>query len=121
MKNHKLNTGLLIVLLFGLFGNFSNAQDQSKKNELTTAKFKVYGACGMCKTRIEKACKVEGITKANWDMDSQMLTVNYDKNKITEDKIHKLVAAVGHDTDKEKAKDEVYNKLPQCCQYERKK
>jgi len=31
--------------------------------------------------------------------------------------IHKAIANAGHDTDKEKAPDEVYKNLPGCCQY----
>jgi mercuric ion binding protein len=29
------------------------------------------------------------------------------------------IAAVGYDTEMHKAKDEVYNKLPECCKYDR--
>ena len=43
--------------------------------------------------------------------------IEYDEAKIKLLKIHKTIAAVGHDTDKEKASDDVYNKLPGCCLY----
>lgn len=82
--------------------------------------FKVYGACGMCKRRIEGALKeVEGLHKAEWDIETKMLTVSFDSRLITLDDIHKKVAAVGHDTDKFRAEDDVYAKLHGCCKYER--
>lgn len=84
-----------------------------------TTKFKVYGNCGMCEKRIENAAKIEGVTLADWDVDTKMLTVILDVNKVKPRDIHKAVAAVGHDTDKEKAPDEVYAALHGCCQYER--
>jgi copper chaperone CopZ len=84
-----------------------------------TAKFKVYGNCGMCEKRIEKAAKIEGVTVADWDVDTKMLSVTFDAAKVKPGQIHKAVAAVGHDTDKVKADDAVYNDLHGCCQYDR--
>jgi hypothetical protein len=75
----------------------------------------------MCKSRIQKALKLEDISAAEWDTDTKLLTVTYDPGKITNDDIQKTVAAVGHDTEKNKADDKVYDKLPGCCKYERKK
>ena len=85
----------------------------------TTDTIKVHGECGMCKSRIQKALKLEGISTAAWDADTKLLTVTYDPGKITNDEIQKKVTAVGHDTEKYKANDKVYNKLPGCCHYER--
>src|SRR5271157_2751615 len=93
------------------------AQDKSVKTE----SFKVYGNCETCKARIEKALKTDGISKANWDVKSKILTVTYNPSKISIDIIHKKIASVGHDTEKLKADDKVYACLPGCCQYERKK
>jgi mercuric ion binding protein len=85
-----------------------------------TDTFKVYGNCGMCKKRIEKATAGEGITKADWNVDTKIMTVTYDPSKITGEAIQKKIAAAGHDTEKQKTADAVYNKLPGCCQYDRK-
>ena len=82
---------------------------------------KVYGNCGMCKKRIEKALTVEGVATAAWNPETKLLIVSYDTEKISNDNIQKAVAAVGHDTDKYAADDKVYSKLPGCCLYERKK
>jgi len=86
-----------------------------------TDSFKVYGNCGMCQKRIEKAVKLEGVSAAAWDVDSKIMTITYDQSKVTLDDIQKKIAAVGHDTYKFRAEDKVYDKLPGCCLYDRKK
>jgi copper chaperone CopZ len=85
-------------------------------DEITTS-FKVSGVCGMCKDRIEEALYVTGVKAATWDRKSKMLSVTYKPKKISELKLHELVAGVGHDTEKVKAKNEVYKNLPDCCLY----
>ena len=85
-----------------------------------TEKFKVKGKCGMCETRIEKAAlSVEGVSKADWNLKTNMLEVEFNDTKTSVGKVHVAVAEVGHDTELQKAKDEVYNKLPACCKYDR--
>ena len=84
-----------------------------------TEQFTVKGACGMCETRIEKAAlSVEGVTKADWDRETQKIEVVFDDEVAQLDAIHKAIAKAGHDTEKHKAKDEVYEKLPGCCKYD---
>lgn len=85
-----------------------------------TDSVKVYGNCGMCQKRIEKAAKVDGVIKASWNVDSKVMAVTYDQSKTNLDKIEKSVTAVGHDTQKYSAENAVYDKLPGCCQYDRK-
>ena len=85
-----------------------------------TDSIKVNGECGMCKSRIQKTLKIDGISAATWNTETKMLTVTYDPAIITNDEIQKKVAAVGHDTEKYRAEDAVYNKLPGCCKYDRK-
>lgn len=85
-----------------------------------TQKFKVAGNCGMCETRIENAAKsVEGVSSADWDKETKMIEVTFDSSKTDLHKIHEAIAKVGHDTEMHKASDEVYDKLPGCCKYER--
>lgn len=84
--------------------------------------FMVYGNCGMCERRIEGAlANVKGVHSADWDMDTKVLTVQYDDEAISLDEIKKKVAAAGHDTDQFRAEKKVYDKLPGCCQYDRPK
>ncbi len=85
-----------------------------------TEKIKVYGNCGMCETRIEKAVNaIDGVSKADWNKDTKILEVTLDDAKTDIHKVHMAVAAVGHDTDMHKAPDDVYNNLPSCCKYDR--
>ena len=78
---------------------------------------KVPGNCEMCKARIEKAAKVAGVTKAEWNQKTKVLTLVYDPAKVKSDDVQKKIAAVGHDTPKFKATSTVYNVLPGCCKY----
>lgn len=108
------------ILFFSIFiFSFNFAQAQQPAGGEMTAKFKVYGNCGMCEKRIEKAAKIKGVSFADWDVDSKMLTVHFDAKKVKPTKIHQAVAGVGHDTDKVRAEDKVYNKLHECCLYDR--
>jgi copper chaperone CopZ len=85
-----------------------------------TEKFKVYGNCGMCEKRIEKAANsVEGVSAADWSKETKMVEVKFDDAKTNVHNVHMAIAKAGHDTKMHKAKDEVYNELPGCCQYER--
>lgn len=47
-----------------------------------TETIKVSGNCESCKTRIEKAAKVDGVSKATWDAKTSVLTVVYNPEKI---------------------------------------
>lgn len=92
----------------------------SCSNADTTSTFKVYGNCGMCQKTIEGALSdAEGIEKASWDMDTKMISVSFEKAKISEDQIKEKIAEAGYDTDSHRAKQETYDALHSCCQYER--
>lgn len=85
-----------------------------------TEKFIVYGNCGMCKKTIENSLKkVEGVSKGDWDNETTEITVIFNPKVITLDAIKQKIADVGYDSDTHRAKDEVYNNLHGCCQYER--
>lgn len=99
------------MLLIGTVAVFA----QSK-----TEKFEVKGNCGMCENRIEKAAKsVDGVSKADWNKETEMITVTFDEAQTNLDKVHMAIAKAGHDTKKHKASDETYEKLPGCCKYDR--
>jgi copper chaperone CopZ len=85
-----------------------------------TEKIEVKGNCGMCEKRIEKAASaVEGVSKADWNKETKQLEVTFDDTKTTLDKVEVAIAKAGHDTPHHKAKNEVYNELPDCCNYDR--
>lgn len=108
MKTIRLS--FMLSLLFASTSLFAKPKTES---------FKVLGNCGMCKNRIEKAVKVEGVSKASWDNETRLLTVTYETRKVKAKQLQQLVAAAGHDTEKAKANDAVYEALPGCCQYDR--
>jgi copper chaperone CopZ len=107
-----MKTVIYSILLFVLSSLSAQAQ-----SHVTTAHIKVYGNCGMCKARIEKVLDHPGIKKASWNTKTKDLEVVFNHKKISEQAIHELVSSAGHDTDKVKAKDEVYANLPFCCLY----
>lgn len=84
------------------------------------AVFKVYGVCGMCKRTIENAlADVKGISSAEWDLGTKMLTVAYDNKQMKLDDIKSKVAVAGYDSDTHRASDAAYEQLHACCKYER--
>ena len=62
-----------------------------------------------------------GATKADWDSKTKMIAVTFDPSKTSVDALSKKLASVGHDTEKYKADDKVYDALPTCCHYDRSK
>lgn len=102
----------LILAAFALLcAGTANAKD-------VKTSFAVNGKCGMCKKNIEAAAKtVNGVEDASWCKNGKKLSVSYDDSKTSVKAIQKKVAAAGYDTDKYKAKDKVYNALPECCKY----
>lgn len=79
---------------------------------------KVRGSCEMCKERIEKAAlSVGGVTSAVWDINQQVVHLDFDPSKTDVGKISKAIALAGHDTEKDKASQKTYDTLPACCKY----
>ena len=116
MKTIKLF--IAIALLFAT-GTAVSAQSGMKTSGTKTETFKVWGNCEMCKDRIEKNAKEEGASGASWDAKTKMVTVTFDPSKTSIDKLAKKIASAGHDTEKFKADDKVYDALPGCCHYDR--
>lgn len=112
-----MKTKVLLFIAAVLFAGTTNVMAADKEK---TEKFKVHGNCGMCESRIEKAAgAVEGVTSADWDKKTLAMTVKYDASKTNPDKVHAAIAKAGHDTDKFRAEDKVYDKLHNCCKYKR--
>lgn len=103
---------LSIITIALIFASSMYAQDST----IVETEFKVFGNCGMCKSRIEKAVKIDEVKYAKWNKDSKMLKIAYEST-VSADSLHKRITAVGHDTELMKADDKVYKKLPKCCLY----
>jgi len=110
-----MKTVKIIIVAFLAIVISSTVYSQSVTTKTET--IKVWGNCDMCKARIEKAAKVDGVSKAEWNKKDKTLTATFDPAKTNIDAIGKKIAASGHDNDKAKATDAVYDKLPGCCQY----
>ncbi len=109
------NTIALLLLLASFSGTAFTLTAQQKKVE--TIQFEVGGVCEMCKERIESALDVKGVKFAEYDLDEHLLTVTFKTKQITEEQIHQRIADVGHDTNKVKVKDDVYDSIHHCCEY----
>lgn len=96
----------------------NNSEQQVKEISQKHEMFKIAGNCEMCKDRIEKvALSLNGVKSAEWNIETKMMHVSFDSDQIKLIDIHKAIALAGHDTELEKAPDNVYNELPECCLY----
>ncbi len=105
----------IMVAICVLLSTSIHAQIKNTK----TATVKIYGNCGMCETKIEKAGNIKKIANVDWNHDTQMATLTYDATKTNPDEILKRIALEGYDSDQFLAPDDVYNNLHGCCQYDR--
>jgi copper chaperone CopZ len=108
--------GFIFAILFLVLPAL-NTMAQTQIATAKTETFKVSGNCELCKARIEKAAKVDGVNKAEWNQSTKLLTLVYNPNLVTSDAVQKKIASVGHDTEKYRADDKVYDSLPGCCKY----
>lgn len=107
----------LIGIISVAFISPSNKNIAPKPIKKTMISFEVQGNCAECKERIESALDKKGIYKAMYNIESSIVTITYDPTKLQEIQLHNMIAMVGHDTDKVKASNVVYQSLPDCCKY----
>lgn len=87
------------------------AQDNIAKIDIKTS-----AICNQCKTRIEGGIlKQKGVIDATLNLDNKILTVNYNPDKTSPEKLRNSIAKLGYDADDVKADKKAYNKLPNCC------
>ena len=108
-KNSIIATTLLLAF------TSCEAQIKNAKTDIV----KIYGNCGMCETTIEKAGNLTKIAKVDWNTDTKLATLIYDSQKTNTDEILKRIALAGYDSDKFLAPNDIFSKLPECCQYDR--
>jgi copper chaperone CopZ len=109
-----IQKGMIAIVLL-LSTTISIAQIKNAKTETVT----INGNCGMCKKTIEKAGNIKDISEVKWDSNSKLATITYDETKTNPDAILKKIALSGYESEKYLASEVAYNKLPNCCQYER--
>ena len=110
----KLLSFIDVLFIGSLFSNQSKAQSNQKDS------IKVWGNCGMCKKKIEKAAKSAGAETAVWDVDTHMLALEFTTDKTNTMKIQEAIAKVGYDTQDVTGDNKSYDELHGCCKYDRK-
>jgi copper chaperone CopZ len=106
------------IIIFSLF-IISFVNSQAQINNAQTETVKIFGNCGMCETAIEKAANKKNISKADWNEETKMATITFDSKKTNLEAVLKNIALAGYDSDKFLAPDLTYNKLSDCCKYDR--
>ena len=113
-----MNKSISIVLVaITILLSFTSCNAQIKNAKTETVK--IYGNCGMCETKIEKAGTIKKMAIVDWNQETQMATLTYDATKTNSGEILKRIALAGYDSDTFLAPDDVYNNLHGCCQYDR--
>jgi hypothetical protein len=110
---------LVSKILLAITALLSSANSFAQIKNAKTETVKIYGNCGMCKARIEKAGSRKNIANVTWDKETKRASLQYDLSKTNRDEILKRIALAGHDNEKYLAPDDVYAQLPECCLYKR--
>ncbi len=101
---------LIFILAFLMQGVMTSAQQ-------TSLLIQVKGACGMCQDRIEGiAIKQPHVLNAIYTLEKEELLIKIEQGFHKTALVSALLSA-GHDTEGQKAADEVYLALPDCCHY----
>lgn len=110
---------MLILRLTFIFSFLFFISCGTKSEAVVEKTFHVWGNNETCKKSIEKACKLSGVSGANWNVDSKLLKFKIDTSIITTDAVLKSVASAGYDNELFFGNDYAYSNLPEACQYER--
>jgi copper chaperone CopZ len=85
----------------------------------TETSFGVKGNCGMCKKTIETAANsLNGVIKADWDVQTKQVSLVYDSQIIDLMSIHQAIANSGYGTELVENNMDSYENLPLCCKYD---
>ena len=117
-------------LIIGYFIADYSVEDSSKQSNNSTAEvivelmgtetsFGVKGNCKMCKKTIEtSALTLDGVHKAEWNVQSKQIDLVYDDQLVELMTIHNAIASSGYATDLVDLNKEAYDNLPLCCKYD---
>lgn len=104
--------GFLVVSILILITIPARAQEST----LAELKVKTSAVCEMCKENIERELAFEkGVKKSDLDVKSKIVTVTYNPNKTTPEKIRQAISKAGYDADDTPANPKAYKKLDACC------
>ena len=82
----------------------------------TTSRIEVKANCEICKEKIEKTLDIPGISHADWNIETKILTVRYNEKKVSISDIHSMISNIGYATNKVNANIDSQAQLMKCCQ-----
>jgi len=101
-----------MILAAVLLSNVAFAQKSIETVEIQTS-----AVCDMCKETIENQLAfTKGVTAAELDVKTAIVTVSYKTNKTTIEDIRAAINEVGYDADDSPAEKKAYDNLHHCCQ-----
>ena len=74
--------------------------------------------CEICTKKIESALSFKGIEKVTVDLQTKIITVSYNPQQTTAEKIKAAIVKTGYDADELKANPKAHKKLDKCCKKE---
>ncbi len=103
---------LVLTITFALLIGATFAQEKkTEKAEILTS-----AICEMCKETIEyELTFTKGIKFVELDVDSKIVTVEFNPKKISADDIRNSISGVGYNADSIKRDPKAYANLPFCC------
>lgn len=100
-----------LIFVIALAAISFTVEAQVEKVEIKTS-----AICGMCKNTIEEDLAFEkGVKSSDLDLETKVLTVEYNSKKTNADKIRTRITKVGYNADSFKRDAKAYDKLPDCC------
>lgn len=79
-------------------------------------KVKTSAICDMCKNRIELVVNnLDGVKKSLLNLDSGIIKIKYNTDKLSETDIRVAISDAGYDADDMPADPKAYSVLPGCC------
>ncbi|HKR03952.1 MAG TPA: cation transporter [Bacteroidia bacterium] len=104
-----------LIILF----TFSQAAVAKKGTEKIIIKTNIYcdhcKKCESCGGKLQKELFTKGIKNIVLDEKAMTISVTYNPEKITAEKIRERISKLGYDADEVKADAEAYQKLDGCC------
>ena len=111
MKSLKIKSLSAFAAILIMFSPAIKAQKGTAELKVKTS-----AVCEMCKETIEKELAFEkGVKKSTLDVPSKIVTVVYNPDKTTPEKIRKAISNAGYDADEIPANPKSYKKLDACC------
>lgn len=104
---------MMLVLSIGIF---NTVEATTIEGGIEEVQIKTNAICHECKERLEDAVYlIKGVKKANLDLETKIMTVEFKTNKTNVDEIKQAIVNTGYDADDLKANTEARGELPFCC------